>query len=494
MTTKFTFTLLTALLWIFGTVSLQEKKESYPAPRYPKPTLVSKVEDLLPNARHVVTRKRPSTGNQFPGYQVKGGEKVLLVVYQYMDPWVTEAFARAFREQNCWVDVIILQGPNRLWDSTLPLELAVRGKTKEVAWDPDALVWIGRIIKEQKYDFAVSPSYLSETYVLRTAYGYDYETQWPTREMLADPAIQYPREIIEALDRKSWEKIRQADKVQITDPEGTDLQLTYSEEQWQVIEGTHPTFKATGRRIGPGMSEIPQISGHLMGVPMQIVGDADARGVISGTGDHAGPYPFLKITMEGSRVTKLEEGGAYGDLWREYLAKAQDIRYPHYPGKGVGWLIEGSIGTHPKIARPFNVLESMAARSAWPYDRNRTGIIHVGIGQRDDIEWAEARGLPFAHFHVHLYFPTYRATLRDGRPVVVIDRGHLTALDDPEVRQIAARHGNPDQLLREDWIPGIPGINMPGDYQRDYASDPASWFRQHYRQVYGEYLRQKNYP
>ena len=32
-------------------------------------------------------------------------------------------------------------------------------------------------------------------------------------------------------------------------------------------------------------------------------------------------------------------------------------------------------------------------------------------------------------------------------------RGHLTVLDDPEVRRVAAKYGDPDELLREDWIP-----------------------------------------
>ena len=39
----------------------------------------------------------------------------------------------------------------------------------------------------------------------------------------------------------------------------------------------------------------------------------------------------------------------------------------------------------------------------------------------------------------------------DGK--VVIREGHLTSLDDPEVRRIAQKHGEPDEILLEDWIP-----------------------------------------
>ena len=67
-------------------------------------------------------------------------------------------------------------------------------------------------------------------------------------------------------------------------------------------------------------------------------------------------------------------------------------------------------------------------------------------------------------------------------------------LDDPEVRKIAAKYGNPDELLREDWIPAIPGINVPGDYMKDYAANPEAWVKKEHRQAYGDVLDFKPYP
>lgn len=52
--------------------------------------------------------------------------------------------------------------------------------------------------------------------------------------------------------------------------------------------------------------------------------------------------------------------------------------------------------------------------------------------------------------HVSLHFPTL---LVDER--VIIDQGHLMALEDAQVRKVAAQYGDPDKLLREDWIPAI---------------------------------------
>ena len=50
----------------------------------------------------------------------------------------------------------------------------------------------------------------------------------------------------------------------------------------------------------------------------------------------------------------------------------------------------------------------------------------------------------------------------------------MSTYDDPEVRDLAATFGDPDQLLSDDWVPEIPGITVPGDYA-EYATDPSRW-------------------
>ena len=63
---------------------------------------------------------------------------------------------------------------------------------------------------------------------------------------------------------------------------------------------------------------------------------------------------------------------------------------------------------------------------------------------------------------------------KGGEEITFLNHGRLTALDDPEVRALAAKFGDPDQLLKEDWIPAIPGITLEGSYL-DFARDPARW-------------------
>lgn len=60
--------------------------------------------------------------------------------------------------------------------------------------------------------------------------------------------------------------------------------------------------------------------------------------------------------------------------------------------------------------------------------------------------------------------------------MTAIQNGRLTALDDPEVRELARKYGDPDELLKEDWIPNIPGISSHGKYE-EYSRDPFEWLK-----------------
>ncbi len=185
----------------------------------------------------------------------------------------------------------------------------------------------------------------------------------------------------------------------------------------------------------------------------------------------------------------IEGGGAYGQRWRAIRDQWKDVNYPGKTGPGMfSYLFECAIGTNPKSARPKEVLQR-AMENIW--ERTRAGVIHWGIGRSntigslsfypelgkgDEAEYYKQHAeTPTGHVHIHNYFITMVATHADGKKVTVINKGHLAALDDPRVRQEAAKYGDPDQLLNEDWIPAIPGINVPGDYANDYANDPQAW-------------------
>lgn len=475
------------------------QKPEYPAPRYPKIPKITSVEELLPYARYIVSKPRDRSNVMRPGYGIKGGEKVLVLVNSTVDPLVLEAFFRAFKEKNCVVDQLIMD--NAAFTPSLPdgatearLAASVR-PTSGGFFGVQAGKWLEELVKERGYQLVIGPSSVvgqqPKDYLVQRMH-------WVTRELLASPATTFPEELIDAIDRKAWEILRQAREVRITDPEGTDLRFTWFPEYWEVVEGTHPTIKTVGG--GPasgisgyqygaaGSSEHPLIPGHVMGYPEGIVlPQSNAEGVVAGTSNHSGPYPHIKLRLKGNRIVEVEGGGEFGRLLlTEFLEKYKNVRLPMYPGPGLGWLVEAAVGTNPKIIRPHNVAQPLRNKGLWVFERMRSGIIHMGFGNflHESATWAAARGLPNYHVHTHLYFPTFTVTMSDGREVKLIDRGRLAPLDDPEVRKVAAKYGNPDELLREDWIPAIPGINVPGDYWKDYANDPISWIVKEHERAY----------
>jgi hypothetical protein len=90
------------------------------------------------------------------------------------------------------------------------------------------------------------------------------------------------------------------------------------------------------------------------------------------------------------------------------------------------------------------------------------------------MDFAKANALPNDHWwHIHNYFITYRVRVRGTKNtwMTLIEKGDLPALKSPEIRALASRYGNPDEVLGDDWAPYLPGINAPGRYE-DYAKDP----------------------
>ena len=500
---------LSAILSFVAVSSVSAQMPGYPAPRYPQIPDITSVEQLMPNARYVISKPGDKSANLRVGFGVQGNERVLFLSYDTTDPLVVEALRRAFTEKGAQVDILTLprgemywqgnvDGTNEVRYPTLLEELKIKDPTAVARREADNRA-LQDFILARKYDLVVGPA-------ARVGDRDPYVSTWMpwmNREQLAlTYAPTFPEEVANAADRKGWDIIRQAKSIRFTDPEGTDMQWTWFPSYWQVVEGTHPEYKTVGGgpAVGPvagyiygrGSSEDPLIPGHLMGVPLGVVlRESDGEGVIVGTANHAGPFPRLELQVKNHEITRISGGGEYGRLWKEYQEKYKDVKYPLFPRAGHTFLIECSIGTNPKVVRPYNVMEGPIAKFSWVDERRRSGIVHWGIGTilRENQDWAEQHDHGATHFHVHQYFPTLEATLQDGKVVRIIDKGRLTALDDPQIRQLAAKYGDPDQLLREDWIPAIPGINVPGDYRKDYAEDPYKWITEEHRKADPEALR-----
>jgi hypothetical protein len=311
-----------------------------------------------------------------------------------------------------------------------------------------------------------------------------FENRW---DLLSQVGT-YPGDVWQLAEDQTMEPLVHVDRVEIKDPEGTDLAADVSEEMagnWArgVYQRGHLYMfpnQATGR-FGYSVVDYPAFQNEwLPREPMAL-----ANGVVAGTVNHTGFYPRWKVTLKDGYVRGVEGGGLFGDALREFLhyPNSNDKVFPFHKENhpGYWWLYEIALGTHPKGFRnPSNLAQGSAL-----VERNRAGVFHWGLGVtlhhdpgvRDKsqqlLDFTQKYNLPRDHgWHTHTYFTTYRVHLRNAnRWVTLVDKGRLASLDNAEVRALASRYGDPTELLQEDWRPNIPGVNLPGDYA-DYAADP----------------------
>jgi len=477
------------------------------------PSFDTSFEHLVANARAVATtaseKDQWGRSGNIPGYDVSPGEDVLLVVDQTYEQTVVDAFVEAFHREGANVDVVSLDpaDPEELhpwYDErpgiTYPDEpVDERFDELESARRPEERYARGNTMTKPTY-FDPSGERFDHWWE-DVANGYDllvhgmggptprdaptrpyrYERiPWRVKQDLAGNSASFPRDVWALIDEKTAEVVTAAESMHLTDAEGTDLRWT------NYVTDVYPRKRPC----------------HVHGHPLLPTSQLDTAGVIKGTTNHVTAFPPIEVEIERGKVVDVSEGGEYGRLWHETLEAMREhdgeygelwrerydewkqgpgakYDYDYYDGSpGMFWLWECAIGTNPKYGRPVGA--DLTKFSFPMIERMRAGVIHLGMGniphevalKRE----AQARGLPWGHVHVHQLFPTLEATMADGRTVKVIDDGYLTTLDHPEVRELASRYGDPDEVLAVDWVADVPGISSEGEYA-DYADDPKAWLK-----------------
>ncbi len=421
--------------------------------------------ELLAYARHIANEpeiRRTAAG--FIGYgSTQPGDRVLLAADNHFDPRVVDATATALREKGAKVDVVVVDvGPDREFDDFDEARAAIR---RRPWWEEprrwEGVPWVEELAKRGKYDLLVHGKGGG---IPPTDHRYE-AFPWLQAEHFASRATVFPRDLHVLINRVAWRPVWEegpGSRIHVTDPEGTDLTW----DMWPEY------FERQTKQFGPD----PRWN-HLMSHPPTPISPREsATGVVRGTMNHFGrPFPPISVFVQDGKVERVDGGGAYGEMWRGLMHESKDIQYPSFPRKGLFWLWEVAIGTNPKIVRPNNIRRLSSGGFEW--ERRRSGTVHLGFGtawRGPEERWAGEQHLVYGHLHVHLMYATITLTTASGKEYLILDHGRLTALDAPEVRELAARFGDPDDLLTDDWKPKIPGISVPGSYD-EYARDPASY-------------------
>jgi hypothetical protein len=299
-------------------------------------------------------------------------------------------------------------------------------------------------------------------------------------------AATFPGDIWKLAEERTVESLSWVDQVRVTDPEGTDFSFNTTEDEARMWgEGAYlqgHLFMFPSQATGGFMySKVDYPALQKKWLPPLLI---KVNGVFAGTNNHTGSFPRIEVHVKDGVVKEVKGGGIYGEVWREFLnyPKINEAQYPHFPAPGYWWLHEAGLGTNPKFfKRPDENRDGNNTS-----ERNNAGVIHWGFGLRlyhgpdspvESKEWVEftkKNSLPDDHWwHIHNLLVTYRVRVRGTKNtwLTIIDKGELTALRSPEIRALASRYGNPDDLLSDDWAPHLPGINAPGQY-RDYANNP----------------------
>ena len=299
---------------------------------------------------------------------------------------------------------------------------------------------------------------------------------------LLGKANEFPGDVWNMVDDKIVKPIQHVREGSIVDPEGTRLRWTVTADQAKKWAGSSGS------------------QNHLNIYPEMFAATVE-EGVLKASANHTGFYPTMTVTLgRTGRVERIDGGGEAGK-WFQMLVenpKMKNARFPTAPDSGYWYLSQDGFATNPKFVRDFERLIKGGPNVPNLSERNRAGVQHfsfshpANIDDPKDTEYAKAQGLPLDHTaHMHVYFPTIKWRLADtGEWITISEKGQVAAFQDPEVRALAARYGDPELLFRYEWIPGIPGLNTPGDYSRDYAADPWKWILSEWSKIQsGQYER-----
>ncbi len=481
----------------FPQAAINQERGKYPPPRFPSYVKPPKsLDDVLPFARAAVRQ----TGGRTPLGLVEKGQTVAIFTEPAAEEMILQGIKRAYEERGVKVQMVAehqLLGVKK--EEALKAIKANRWYTSEHGY-MEVRSWILQRfgdaeipkswLKERRPDLykAVFQKEEESSQELIEPHGSRFYGNFifVNRYELMNKAATFPGDIWRLAEERVIEPLSWIDRVEVSDPEGTRFSFELNEKQAQAwADGVYQQghlfmfpHQATGR-FPYSSVDYPAFTKKYN--PRYLV---KVNGVFAGTNNHTGSFSKMEVHVKDGYVKEVKGGGTYGELWREFLKypKINEATYPYHDQPGYWWIYEAGMGTNPKFfKRPDENMEGSNSS-----ERNNAGVIHWGFGLRLDhgpdkaveskewMDFAKQNALPNDHWwHIHNFLPTYRVKVRGTKNswLTLIDRGEVTALKSPEIRALASRYGNPDEVLSDDWAPHLPGVNAPGKFE-DYAKDP----------------------
>ncbi len=243
-----------------------------------------------------------------------------------------------------------------------------------------------------------------------------------TAELMSSEWARFPIELYWAIARKVHEKVETGKRIRVTSPNGTDISAGINPSHVMGIQRD-----ITGRPgpVGKGDGEFSMFPTGVYGL--------HPNSPASGTIVYDALLGFKGLVKEPVRLTVEDqwltgiEGGEEARWLKNLIAekKRQGVDDADYFAE-IMW------GLNPKasLEQGLQMIDKREGQLT-----RRAGTLHFGLGKGGrGFHWD---GVLVKDFSVFI----------DNEPI--IQNARLMALDDPEVREIARKYGDPDKLLME---------------------------------------------
>jgi leucyl aminopeptidase (aminopeptidase T) len=377
------------------------------------------VSELVENARVFVEQWA----------KVEPGERVLVLADDQTDKDVARAVLEAARATGADVTFVEMPRPDSAW--TEPSEVVLGAMKRAQKCLSLALVYHDRRTTIARREYGMAMFFLLP----------------PVPATLVGAASYYPIELCAEIGRRCALRLRAAREIRITSRRGTDLRALLDPRNCTAdpggwLEAWDPG-RVIGRTPGEGSNTFPP--GVVLAYPEP--GSVEGVAVFE---HHVGIGPVrthLAVRYENGRGVAAQGEGA------DKLAAIVDgVEYATDVAE-LAW------GTNPHQTLTLDTERN-------PIDAERhAGTVHVGIGPSPIFG---SRTTSRLHLDGLIVQPSI---FLDGEAIMA--DGHLDVLDLPEVREVAARFGDADDLLRErfpispEWMRSVPGsgtVELDGEW------------------------------
>ncbi len=349
---------------------------------------------------------------------VKKGENVCVYADTGCDPLVIEAISIAAKEAGGEVVITISSEVNDPQDSGLvdPPKIV-----RNAFYASDVILSIVSIFKMQ-FSTRATAKALNE-YGVRLAYiGPN------TSDELASEWARFPAELSFAIAKKIQTDLQAgSEDITLTDEKGSHLKITIEPQHWSGAGTRGPMNKPGRYAVLPastvGTNRIKKVNGKVFLDFLEVFGPTNE---------------ICQWTIKDNWVIDIK-GGAQAEAFKNKIFNIKNANL----FSQISWGLNPKIKTNSTLQPPWDKNKlAMLTRAA--------GVMHLGLGSTLFHQKGKKKFASPIHTHGILLKPSLTAGKKK-----IIEKGQVTVFNDPEIRKLAKKFGDPNKVLAQSLSAGF---------------------------------------